>query len=136
MNFDTREEQLKAAFEEANTGGRVKAVTIIRRSDTGQSRGYGFVELSSQSAAEKAVKVLQNMLLDDHALKLSLSTKSITESEQQKKNSKVLKKRKAHEASAQENEQTELDNEDAQSEKLLVKNLAFECTPEEVRELF
>ena len=86
MNFDTREEQLKAAFEEANTGGRVKAVTIIRRSDTGQSRGYGFVELSSQSAAEKAVKVLQNMLLDDHALKLSLSTKSITESEQQKKN--------------------------------------------------
>ena len=136
MNFDTREEQLKAAFEEANTGGRVKAVTIIRRSDTGQSRGYGFVELSSQTAAEKAVKVLQNMLLDDHALKLSLSTKSITESEQQKKNSKVLKKRKAHEASAQENEQTELDNEDAQSEKLLVKNLAFECTPEEVRELF
>lgn len=29
-----------------------------------------------------------------------------------------------------------MENEDVQSEKLLVKNLAFECTPDEVRELF
>ena len=58
LNFDTREEQLKQVFDDAHTGGRVKAVTIIRRSDTGQSRGYGFVELSTQKAAEKAVKTL------------------------------------------------------------------------------
>jgi len=133
LNFDTREEQLRSVFQEANTGGQVKAVTIIRKSETGQSRGYGFVELSSQSAAEKAVKQLQNFLLDDHAIKLSLSTKAITESEDKQKKDKVLKKRKASEAV---NEEAELENEDVQSEKLLVKNLAFECTPEEVRELF
>ena len=72
------------------------------------------------------------MLVDDHALKLSLSTKAITETEEQKKKDKVLKKRKAHEVQ----EEAELENEDVQSEKLLVKNLAFECTPDEVRELF
>ena len=44
----------------------------------------------------------------------------------------MLKKRKAHEVQ----EEAELENEDVQSEKLLVKNLAFECTPDEVRELF
>lgn len=110
LNFDTREEQLKATFEGAFTGGRVKAVTIIRRTDTGQSRGYGFIEMSTTAAAEKAVKLLQNFSLDDHALKLSLSTKAITETEEQKKKDKVLKKRKAGEALP--NDEADLENED------------------------
>ena len=84
-------------FSETKTGGKVKAITIIRNSETGQSRGYGFVEMSTQEAAKKAIKRLQNFLLDDHALKLSLSTKAITESIEQKKKEKVLKKRKANE---------------------------------------
>ena len=67
-------------------------------------------------------------------MKLSLSTKAITETEEQKKKDKVLKKRKANEALP--NDEADLENEDVQSEKLLVKNLAFECTPDEVRELF
>ena len=92
------------------------------------------MEMSSSKAAEKAVKRLQNMLVDDHAIKLSLSTKAITESEDKKKKDKVLKKRKANEADL--NDEADLENEEVQSEKLLVKNLAFECTPEEVRELF
>ena len=70
-------------------------------------------------------------MLDDHAIKLSLSTKAITESEDKAKKDKVLKKRKAHDAV-----EADLDNEEVQSEKLLVKNLAFECTADEVRELF
>ena len=90
--------------------------------------------MSSQEAAKKAVKRLQNFLLDDHAIKLSLSTKAITESEEQQKKQKVLKKRKANEM--QPSEEANIENEDVQSEKLLVKNLAFEATPDEVRELF
>lgn len=81
MNFETREEQLQQVFAEAKTGGRVKAVTIIRQKPSGLSRGYGFVEMSCQESAKKAVKRLQNFLLDDHAIKLSLSTKAITETE-------------------------------------------------------
>ena len=46
----------------------------------------------------------------------------------------MLKKRKANERSP--DDEADLDNEEVQSEKLLVKNLAFECTPDEVRELF
>ena len=97
-------------FSETKTGGKVKAVTIIRNSETGQSRGYGFVEMSTQEAAKKAIKRLQNFLLDDHALKLSLSTKAITESIEQKKKEKVLKKRKANEI--EQNEEAELENEE------------------------
>jgi multiple RNA-binding domain-containing protein 1 len=77
--------------------------------------------------AEKAVKKLQNFLVDDHAIKLSLSTKAVTAQEKANEKAKVLKKRTHDEA--------EVPEEDA-SVKLMVKNLAFECTADEVREMF
>ena len=90
--------------------------------------------MKDQGSAKNAVKLLQNFLLDEHAIKLSLSTKAVTESEERKKKEKVLKKRKANEITP--NDEADLENEDVQSEKLLVKNLAFEATPDEIRELF
>ena len=87
--------------------------------------------MDSKESAQKAVKRLQNFMLDDHALKLSLVEKAITEAETTQKTEKLLKKRKhAESANAQ------VDDDEALSEKLLVKNLAFEATPEEIRELF
>lgn len=56
LNFDTREEQLETIFNEAKIP--FKTIKIIRRSDTQQSRGYGFVEVESKELAEKAVKKL------------------------------------------------------------------------------
>ena len=71
-------------------------------------------------------------MLDEHALKLSLSTKAITLAEEEQKKSKVLKKKKT-------DEQTEhqiVESDEAITNKLMVKNLAFETTPDEIRELF
>ena len=68
---------MEQAFKDAKIG-KVCAVTIIRKNETQLSCGYGFVEVDSKESAEKAVKKLQNFLLDGHALKLSLSTKAIT----------------------------------------------------------
>ena len=45
---------------------------------------------------------------------------------------RLLGKRKREKVS----EQAEIENEEVQSEKLLVKNLAFEATADEIRELF
>ena len=69
---------------------------------------------------------------DEHAFKLSLAQKSmsISEAEQKKKKDKLLGKRK------NQNELSIAGNESAKSNKLLVKNLAFEATPDDVRELF
>jgi len=123
LNFGTTEEQLEQLFKEAKVG-KVKAVKIIRKAETQLSRGYGFVEFESKKAAENAIKKLQNVMLDDHSLKLSISKKS---SEKETQNAK---KRKA---------ETDLDlveNEEAKSQKILVKNLAFEATQKDVRELF
>jgi multiple RNA-binding domain-containing protein 1 len=76
-------------------------------------------------------------LLDDHALKLSLSTKKVTEAETEKSKSKVLKKRTAKEvAKASSGELAIIESDVALSNKLMVKNLAFEATQEDIKELF
>jgi RNA recognition motif-containing protein len=70
-------------------------------------------------------------MLDDHALKLSLAQKqSIDSQEAQIKKDKLLKKRVAGDS------KDIVDNEEAQSNKLMVKNLAFEATVADIRELF
>ena len=56
LNFNTREEQIETLFKDAKIP--FKAVKIIRRTDTQQSRGYGFIEVESKEIAEKAVKKL------------------------------------------------------------------------------
>jgi len=70
-------------------------------------------------------------LIDDHAIKLSLSTKVITTHEKEQKKEKVLKKR-----NHAETQESKADNDDVLSTKLMVKNLAFECTVDEVRDMF
>ena len=71
--------------------------------------------------------------MDEHSLKLSLAQKSssIEAYEQDTKTQKLLgKKRKAV------TEMEDVKNEEAKSNKLMVRNLAFESTPEDVKELF
>jgi multiple RNA-binding domain-containing protein 1 len=73
------------------------------------------------------------VLLDEHALKLSLSTKAVTSAEEDQKTAKVLKKRKRDD---DEMKETQLVDSDAVTSKLLVRNLAFEATADEIKELF
>lgn len=131
LNFTTTETQVEELFKISNLKGKILSVKIVRRSDNQQSKGYGFVEMETPESAQRAVKKLQNYMLDDHALKLSLAQKqSIETQEAQIKKDKLLKKRKA----ADTNEVA--DNEEAQSNKLMIKNLAFEATLNDIRELF
>ena len=52
------------------------------------------MEFETTELAQKAVKKLQNFMLNEHALKLSMSIKQVSKTENEKKNEKVLKKRK------------------------------------------
>ncbi len=44
--------------------GTVDSVNVITDRDTGQSRGFGFVEMSSDSEAQKAIQELNGSSLD------------------------------------------------------------------------
>ena len=74
--------------------------------------GYGFVEYASQESAMKAIRQLNNQLLDGHRLLLSISKPKKSQSKEQ-----LLAVKQAV-----------LKRAESQSSKLLVKNLAFRAT--------
>ena len=55
LPHSTTESQLRSAFE---AHGAVEKVTIIMDRDTGRSRGFGFVEMTNASEADKAISAL------------------------------------------------------------------------------
>ncbi len=55
LAFSTTEEELRSLFEPY---GPVDKVSLVRDRDTGQPRGFGFVELGSDEQAEKAIAAL------------------------------------------------------------------------------
>ncbi len=55
LSYDVTQDDLKQAFE---AFGAVKSATIIRDKFSGESRGFGFVEMEEKSAAETAIQSL------------------------------------------------------------------------------
>jgi RNA recognition motif-containing protein len=53
LSYETTEDDLRTLFAQAGT---VSSVALIKDRDTGQSKGFAFVEMSNQSEAEKAIQ--------------------------------------------------------------------------------
>jgi RNA recognition motif-containing protein len=60
LPYETGEGDLQALFARA---GGVESVTIVRDAATGRARGFGFVEMSSDEAAQKAIDELNEYQL-------------------------------------------------------------------------
>lgn len=65
LSYDTSDEGLRDAFAEVGT---VTSATVIRDRMTGRSRGFGFVEMSSDEEAQKAIRELNGKMLDGRTL--------------------------------------------------------------------
>jgi cold-inducible RNA-binding protein len=65
LSFQTSTEELEQLFAQA---GSVESATIIEDRDTGRSRGFGFVEMSSKAAGEAAIAQLNGAELNGRAL--------------------------------------------------------------------
>ena len=68
LDFHTTEGELRAAFA---AYGTVQTVTIVMDRDTGQSRGFGFVEMAIAEQAEQAIRVLDGTLLHERAIRVN-----------------------------------------------------------------
>ena len=55
LSYNVTEENLRQTFE---AFGQVTSATIIKDKYSGQSRGFGFVEMGMQSQAQTAIKSL------------------------------------------------------------------------------
>ena len=60
LPYETGEAELQELFARA---GAVEKVTVMREAATGRARGFGFVEMSSDEDAQKAIKELNDYQL-------------------------------------------------------------------------
>ncbi|MDD4938371.1 MAG: RNA-binding protein [Candidatus Shapirobacteria bacterium] len=68
LSYETTEKTLEAAFASAGT---VVSVIVIKDKFSGQSKGFGFVEMSSDEEATKAINTLDGTELDGRAIKVN-----------------------------------------------------------------
>jgi len=61
LSYDTTEDSLKDLFSQAGT---VASVAIIIDKNSGRSKGFGFVEMSSEEEAQKAIEMFNGKELD------------------------------------------------------------------------
>lgn len=68
LDFKITEDELREAF---GAYGKVDNVTILKDRDTGQPRGFGFVEMANDEEAEKAINAMNGAQLGARALNVN-----------------------------------------------------------------
>jgi cold-inducible RNA-binding protein len=70
LAFSTSNDRLREVFAEA---GSVESAAVVTDRDTGQSRGFGFVEMASAEEAAAAVKKFNGQQVDGRTLKVEIA---------------------------------------------------------------
>ncbi len=65
LSFETKEEDLTTLFQQAGT---VESARIITDRISGQSRGFGFVEMGSSQEAAKAIELFNGHSVNERNL--------------------------------------------------------------------
>ncbi len=68
LDFNVSEDELRQAFA---AYGQVDNVTILKDRDTGQPRGFGFVEMANDEEAEKAINGINGTQLGSRVLNVN-----------------------------------------------------------------
>ena len=70
LAYSTTEDDLRTLFTQSGT---VASVALIKDRDTGQSKGFAFIEMSSQVEAENAISKFNGYSLGGRELKVNLA---------------------------------------------------------------
>ncbi len=65
LSYQTTEESLETAF---GAFGTIRSVSIVRDRQTGESRGFGFIEIDDEEEASAAIAGLNGTQLDSRTL--------------------------------------------------------------------
>ncbi len=68
LDYAITEDELRVAFE---AYGQVDRVTLVRDRDTGQPRGFAFVDMTNDGEADKAITTLNGSMLRSRPLNVS-----------------------------------------------------------------
>jgi RNA recognition motif-containing protein len=70
LSFDTTEQSLRELFMQAGT---VTSVALIKEPGTQRSKGFAFVEMSSQSEVQKAISMFNGHMMNDRQLTVNVA---------------------------------------------------------------
>jgi RNA recognition motif-containing protein len=70
LAYTTTEDDLRTLFAQA---GAVTSVALIKDRDTGRSKGFAFVEMSTQAEAQKAISMFSAFKLEERELTVNLA---------------------------------------------------------------
>jgi cold-inducible RNA-binding protein len=70
MSYDTTQDRLVELFQ---VHGQVSSVNVITDRDTGRPRGFAFVEMATEDAAQAAISALDGQEVDGRSLKVNLA---------------------------------------------------------------
>lgn len=68
LSYNSTEDTIRSLFSEY---GEVERVNLIADRDTGQPRGFGFVEMTNSADANRAIEALNGYELDGRALNVN-----------------------------------------------------------------
>ena len=68
LSFTATEDAVRSLFE---AHGTVERVSIVTDRDTGQAKGFGFVEMTNDAEAERAISALSGTELNGRALTIN-----------------------------------------------------------------
>src|SRR5687768_14446743 len=69
LSYSTTEDDLRTLFFQAGT---VASVTLVKDRDSGQSKGFAFVEMSNQSEAQKAISMFNGFNIGDREMRVKI----------------------------------------------------------------
>ena len=67
LSYDTTEDTLRTLFAEF---GEVQSVNVITDRDSGRSKGFAFVEMASEQAAEASIQALTGKSVDGREIRV------------------------------------------------------------------
>ncbi len=70
LSYKSTEEELQRLFAQAGT---VKSASIIKDRDSGRSKGFGFIEMETDSEAQAAINMFNGKSFQDRALTVNLA---------------------------------------------------------------
>ena len=70
LSYNVTEEQLRELFSQAGT---IKEIALIMDRDTQRPKGFGFVEMTTQVEAQKAIEMFNEHELDGRRLTVNMA---------------------------------------------------------------
>lgn len=119
LNFSTDQSRFAETFQplEGFMSARIKTKTDAKKPGQELSMGFGFVQFKTKEQALAATKTMDGFVLDGHTLTVKASHRGLDAAEERRREDAAKK-------------------EAAQRTKLVIKNLPFQATKADVRELF